>query len=93
MVGSDLTAFFVDSGPHPGLGSHCHRLVMTSPQASHQWMRAMDATVRELLAAAQATRKRKAKLDAGRVDTVFKMGDQLLQTEELLVSARCRRHR
>ena len=56
-------------------------------------MRAMDATVRELLAAAQATRKRKAKLDAGRVDTVFKMGDQLLQTEELLVSARCRRHR
>ena len=46
-------------------------------------MQAMEATVRELLAAAQA--ERKAKLDAGRVDTVFHVGDQvLLRTRELL---------
>ena len=48
-----------------------------------QRMRAMEATVRELLAAAQFDRK--AKLDAGRVDTVFKVGDRvLLRTKELL---------
>ncbi len=46
-------------------------------------MRQLDTTVRELLAAAQAARK--AKLDAGRVDTVFKVGDRvLLRTKELL---------
>ncbi len=40
----------------------------------------------ELLAAAQAARK--AKLDAGRVDTSFKVGGQvLLQTKELLDAA------
>ncbi len=43
----------------------------------------MERTVRELLAAAQ--HECKAKLDAGRVDTVFKVGDQvLLRTKELL---------
>ena len=42
--------------------------------------------MRELLAAAQA--ERKAKLDAGRVDTVFKVGDRvLLRTKELLDAA------
>ena len=42
--------------------------------------------MRELLAAAQA--ERKVKLDAGRVDTVFKVGDRvLLRTKELLDSA------
>ena len=46
----------------------------------------METTVRELLAAAQATRK--AKLDTGRVDTVFKVGDRvLLRTKELLDAA------
>jgi hypothetical protein len=49
-------------------------------------MRAMEATVRVLLAAAQA--ERKARLDAGRVDTVFQLGDQvLLMTKELLDAA------
>ena len=46
----------------------------------------MEATVLDLLAAAQA--ERKAKLDAGRVDTVFKVGDRvLLRTKELLDAA------
>ena len=49
-------------------------------------MRALEATVREPLAAAQADRK--AKLDAGRVDTVFQVGDRvLLRTKELLDAA------
>ena len=42
--------------------------------------------MRELLAAAQ--QERKAKLDAGRVDTVFNVGDRvLLRTKELLDAA------
>ncbi len=47
----------------------------------------MEVTVREqLLAAAQA--EQKAKLDAGRVDTVFQVGDRvLLRTKELLDAA------
>ncbi len=49
-------------------------------------VRDLELTVRELLSAAQ--QERKAKLDAGRVDTVFKMGDQvLLRTKELLDAA------
>ena len=43
----------------------------------------MEATVRELLSAGQA--EPKAKLDRGRVDTVFQVGDRvLLRTKELL---------
>ena len=46
-------------------------------------MRAMEKTVLELLAAAQAKR-----LDASRVDTVFQVGDRvLLRTKELLEAA------
>ncbi len=46
-------------------------------------MRELTLTVRALLAAAQ--QERKAKRDAGRVDTVFKVGDRvLLRTKELL---------
>ena len=49
-------------------------------------MQAIETTVRELLAAAQA--ERKARLDEGRVDTVFKVGDRLLlRTKELLDAA------
>ncbi len=49
-------------------------------------MRELELQVRELLAAAQ--QERKAKLDAGQVDTVVKVGDQvLLRTKELLDAA------
>ena len=44
------------------------------PPYCAQRIRAMEATVRELLAAAQAARK--ATLDAGRGDTAFKVGDR-----------------
>ncbi len=57
-----------------------------SPALYARRMHAMELTVRELLAAAQ--QERKAKLDAGRVDTVFKVGDRvLLRTKELLDAA------
>jgi hypothetical protein len=50
------------------------------------WMRAMELAVRELLGAAQ--QERNAKLDAGRVDTAFKVGGRvLLRTKELLDAA------
>jgi hypothetical protein len=39
-------------------------------------MHDLELTVRELLAAAQ--QERNAQLDAGRVDTVFKLGDLVL---------------
>jgi hypothetical protein len=51
-------------------------------------MLAMEVTVRELLAAAQA--ERKAMLDPGRVDTVFHVGDRVLlrtNLKELLGAA------
>ena len=84
-----LTPFFIDRGAHP-------RLPLTAPAASSpdgespalytRRMRELELQVRELLAAAQ--QERKAKLDAGRVDTVFKVGDQvLLRTKELLDAA------
>jgi hypothetical protein len=88
-LGDGLTPFFIDRGAHP-------RLPLTAPAASHpdgeapalyaRRMRELELQVRELLAAAQ--QERKAKLDAGRVDTVFKVGDQvLLRTKELLDAA------
>jgi hypothetical protein len=84
-----LTPFFIDRGAHP-------RLPLSAPPADGapdatpagyaRRMRALTLTVRELLAAAQ--QERKAKLDAGRVDTVFKVGDRvLLRTKELLNGA------
>ena len=88
-LGDGLTPFFIDRGAHP-------RLPLTAPVDSSpggpggespalyaRRMRALELQVRELLAAAQ--QERKAKLDAGRINTVFTEGDQvLLQTKELL---------
>ena len=88
-LGGDLTPFFIDRGAHPRLPLSPPRDGSTTgepPTRYAQRMRALEATVRELLAAAQA--ERKAKLDAGRVDTVFKVGDRvLLRTKELLDAA------
>jgi hypothetical protein len=88
-LGDGLTPFFIDRGAHPRLPlspPHDARYSGESPAHYAERMRAMEATVRELLAAAQAARK--AKLDAGRVDTVFRIGDQvLLRTKELLDTA------
>jgi hypothetical protein len=88
-LGDGLTPFFSDRGAHP-------RLPLTapadgspsgeSPALYARRMRDLELQVRELLAAAQ--QERKAKLDAGRVDTVFKVGDQVLRrTKELLDAA------
>jgi hypothetical protein len=74
-LGDGLTPFFIDWGAHL-------RLPLSGPPAdgdpgetpadyAHR-MRELTLTERELLAAAQAAHK--AKLDAGRVDTVFKVG-------------------
>ena len=73
-LGDDLTPFFIDSGhPRLPLSPPHHNLAAYESSADYaQRMCAMEATVRELLAAAQADRK--AKLDAGRVDTVFQVG-------------------
>ncbi len=73
-LGDGLTPFFIDRGAHP-------RLPLSAPpdgspggEAPAHYaprMREMQRTVRELLAAAQ--QERTAKLDAGRVDTVFEV--------------------
>ena len=71
-LGYDLTPLFIDRGAHTRLPlspPHDDRATGESPTQYAQRMRAMESTVLELLAAAQA--ERKAKLDAGRVDTVF----------------------
>ena len=74
-----MTPFFTYRGTHP-------RLPLSAPHADHaaheppgqyaQRMRSIEATARELLATTQAASK--TKLDAGRVDTVFKVGDRVL---------------
>jgi hypothetical protein len=88
-VGEGLTPFFIDRGAHPRLPLSPPRQsgnAVESPALYAQRMRAIELSVRELLAAAQ--QERKAKLDVGRVDTVFKVGDQvLLRTKELLDAA------
>ena len=88
-LGDGLTPFFIDRGAHPRLPlSPPHDVLAAGESPAHyaRRMRLMEATVRELLAAAQ--QERKAKLDAGRVDTVFKVGDRvLLRTKELLDAA------
>ena len=88
-LGEGLTPFFIDRGAHPRLPlspPHDARFAGESPAHYATRMRTMEDTVRELLAAAQATRK--AVLDSGRVDTMFKVGDRvLLRTKELLDAA------
>ena len=88
-LGEGLTPFFIDRGAHPRLPlspPHDARYSGESPANYATRMRGIETMVRELLAAAQATRK--AKLDRGRVDTVFKVGDRvLLRTKELLDAA------
>ena len=89
VLGDGLTPFFIDRGAHPRLPlspPRDDRDAGESPAHYARRMRLMETTVRELLAAAQMARK--AKLDVGRVDTVFKVGDRvLLRTKELLDAA------
>jgi hypothetical protein len=86
---ADLTPFFIDRGAHPRLPlspPYDERTPHEAPGQYAQRMRRIEATVRELLMAAQATCK--AQLDAGRRDTVFQVGDrELLRTKELLDAA------
>jgi hypothetical protein len=88
-LGDGLTPFFIDRGAHPRLPlstSTAGGVGSESPGQYAQRMRQLELSVRELLASAQ--RERKAKLDAGRVDTVFHVGDRvLLRTRELLDAA------
>ena len=85
-VDDKLTPFFIDRGAHPRLPLSAPADDHAGPEAPADYgrrMRQMESTVRELLRAAQLDRK--AKLDAGRVDTVFQVGDQvMLRTKELL---------
>ena len=91
-LGDDLTPFFirVDRCAQPRLPlspSHHDLTAGESPAHYAQRMRATEATVLELLVAAQANRK--ANLDPGRVDTVFQVGGRvLLRTEEPLDASR-----
>ena len=86
---ADITPFCIDRGAHPRLplsAPHAEHAAHESPGQYAQRMRSIEATVRELLATTQAASK--AKLDAGRVDTVFHVGDRvLLRTKELLDAA------
>jgi hypothetical protein len=88
-LGDGLTPFFIERGAHPRLPLSTVPVDGASgesPALYARRMRTMELTVRELLAAAQQARK--AKLDTGRVDTVFKVGDRvLLRTKELLDAA------
>jgi hypothetical protein len=87
-LGGGRTPSFIDRGAHP-------RLPLTAPAAGRpdgespaldaRRMRDLGLTARGLLAAAQ--QERKAKPDAGRVDTVLEGDRVLLRTKELLDAA------
>jgi hypothetical protein len=83
-LGDGLTPFFINRGAHPRLRLSTPTVDgggSESPGQYTQRMRELELSVRELLAAAQ--RERKAKLDTGRVDTMFKVGDQVLLRTKL----------
>ncbi len=88
-LGDGLTPFFIDRGAHPRLplsAAPVDGAGGESPALFARRMRTMELTVLELLAAVQQACK--VKLDAGRVNTVFKVGDRvLLRTKELLDAA------
>ena len=86
-LGDGHTPFLIDQGAHPRLPLSAPPVAGAGGEAPALYAtrrkRAMELTVREFLAAAQ--QERKAKLDASRVDTLFKVGDRaLLRTEEPL---------
>jgi hypothetical protein len=86
-LGDGLTPFLIDSGAHPRLPLSAPPVdgaAGESPALYARRMRTMELTVRELLAAAQ--QERKAKLDAGRVDTVLKAGGRVLLRTKVLLS-------
>ena len=87
-LGGDLTPFFIDRGQHPRLPLSLPDLrTAGEPAVAYATrMKALEQEVLALLHAAQ--QERKAALDSGRVDTVFKVGDQvMLRTKELLDAA------
>ena len=85
---ADITPSFIDRSTHPCLplsAPHVDHAAHESPGQHAQRKLSIESTVRELLPTTQAASN--AKLDAGRVNTVFKVGDSdrvLLRTKELI---------
>ena len=87
-LGGELTPFFIDRGQHPRLPLSLPDLrhVDETPAAYAKRMKALEQEVQALLYTAQQERKRA--LDPGRVDTVFRVWDQvMLGAAELLDAA------
>jgi hypothetical protein len=87
-LGGDLTSIFIDLGQHQHFPPSIPDLLAAgeAPAAYASRIKALEQEVRVLLHAAQ--QEGKAALDHGRVDTTFKVGDQvLLRTQELLDAA------
>jgi hypothetical protein len=92
-LGNGLTPFVIHRDAYPRLPLSAATDGGTGGESPAHYARRMpvldsemERTVRELLAAAQ--QERKAKLDAGRIDTVFQVGGRvLLRTKELLDAA------
>ncbi len=87
-LGGEMTPFFIDRGAPPRLPLSLPDLHISgeSPSAYAARMKELVQEVRALLLAAQQARKEQ--LDRGRVDTVIRVGDQvLLRTMELLDAA------
>ncbi len=78
MLGWELTPFFIDRGQHPRMPLSLPDLRATDepPTAYTSRMKALEQDVQALLHSAQ--QECKTVLDRGRVDTVFRVGDQVL---------------